>query len=323
MPSRLDFLLERRKMDALDLLLQLTPLCGSLDARCQLSGAWLLDHPQAPAGEATYHAVLHGECWVELPGQIPISIGPGQIVLLPRGAAHLLRSKGVSRPSSEPSERHNGVLNLYCNTSAAEELDVLCGHFNYAPGATLLGTLPEPLLVSLYGPGETAQLTLLIELLRGEANARRPGATAVVNALATALFALILRAYLQQQPLTAGVLQLSSDKRLAPVLLAMMRAPAHSWSLDELASLASMSRATFVRSFARLAGLAPMVLLTRFRMQLAGTLLRTTCQRISDIAAAAGYQSEAAFSRSFRAAYGLSPGRYRKTEQAPIDPAFK
>lgn len=303
-------------MDALDLLLQLTPLRGRLDTRCQLSGAWLLDHPLAPAGEATYHAVLHGECLVELPGKAPISVGAGQIILLPRGAAHLLRSKGNGRPDGELSERHNGVLNLYRNTTAVAELDMLCGHFSYIPGSTLLATLPEPLLVSLYGQGETAQLARLVELLRGEANVCRLGAMTTVSALATALFALILRAYLQQQPLTTGVLQLLGDKQLAPVLLAMLRAPAHPWNLEQLASLASMSRATFVRSFARLAGLAPMALLTQFRMQLASTLLRTTRQSIGDIAAAAGYQSETAFSRSFSTTYGLSPGRYRKVGQS-------
>ena len=78
-------------MDALDRLIQLSRLQGALDLRCLLSGQWELDHPPAPPSEAVYHVVLAGSCFLKFRGKADVRLETGDIVMLPRGDAHVLQ----------------------------------------------------------------------------------------------------------------------------------------------------------------------------------------------------------------------------------------
>jgi len=52
--------------------------------------------------------------------------------------------------------------------------------------------------------------------------------------------------------------------------------------------------------------------LTRWRMQLAAGQLAAGADSVSSVAARVGYESEAAFSRAFKKATGVAPGRWRR-----------
>jgi AraC-like DNA-binding protein len=51
--------------------------------------------------------------------------------------------------------------------------------------------------------------------------------------------------------------------------------------------------------------------LTRWRMQLAARALSASGAKVSAVANMVGYESEAAFSRAFKKAVGLSPAAWR------------
>ena len=53
--------------------------------------------------------------------------------------------------------------------------------------------------------------------------------------------------------------------------------------------------------------------LTQVRLEMAAVLLKNTQKTILVIALEVGYQSEAHFSKAFKAIYGLSPSQFRKT----------
>jgi len=91
----------------------------------------------------------------------------------------------------------------------------------------------------------------------------------------------------------------------------MLRAPAHPWTLDELAAEAHVSRATLVRIFRKEGDLPPLGFLCELRLGLAHQRLSSTNATLAQVAAAVGYDSESAFSRAFRKRYGISPGRLR------------
>jgi AraC family transcriptional activator of mtrCDE len=91
----------------------------------------------------------------------------------------------------------------------------------------------------------------------------------------------------------------------------MLRAPAHPWTLDELAAQAHVSRATLVRIFRREGDLPPLGFLSELRLGLAHQRLSSTRATLAQVAAAVGYESESAFARAFRKRYGISPGRLR------------
>ena len=51
--------------------------------------------------------------------------------------------------------------------------------------------------------------------------------------------------------------------------------------------------------------------LAQWRMQVAAGLLRDSTAKLIEIAQDVGYESEAAFSRAFKRAVGMSPGAWR------------
>ena len=298
-------------MTPLDRLIALAAVQGTLDLRCQLHGSWQLDHPQLPSGEAAYHIVLGGECRLLLPDGRDLPLRAGQLLLLPHGSSHIL-SHGEGTPG-RPRQDRFGALPRVRIGRGTNGLDMLCGHFHHASASPLFAALPAVLLLQM--PANSS-LAALVELLRREAESAQQGARSVIDHLSGALFTLILRTYLEQQPMLSGALALLTDKRLAKAWQAMLDEPARAWSVSELAGLANQSRATFARTFTSLAGVSPGAMLTRLRMERARLLLRTSNMNLNAVALEVGYDSPAAFSRAFRQCHGEAPGRYRQAGQS-------
>lgn len=304
-------------MNAIDTLITLADVRGSLDLRCQFQGDWALDHDQEVRGIAPYHIVLAGECRVELPDGRRLKLVAGDILVLPTGISHLLLSRGERVSPSRPQREEGGLLTVQ-RFGNGQELDLLCGRFIYQPDSLLLSALPDYLLISTESLNAGDPLPSLVALLRSEADGNQAGGQFMVNALTSALFTLVLRAHLQQSPQSEGSLALLSDKRLGRAWQAMLEDPAHEWTVEALAELASMSRATFMRAFSKLSGTSPWTLLTQVRMQRAYGLLSRSQSGLSDIAAQVGYQSQAAFSKVFKDTYGMAPGQFRRSLETPV-----
>jgi len=299
-------------MNAIDTLINLANIRGSLDLRCQFQGDWALEHEQQALGTAPYHIVLAGECRVELADGQRLPMRAGDILLLPRGAAHLMHSPGKTVTPSSPQVVTGGTLPIHRIGGASVELDMLCGGFHFNRASLLFSALPEYLVIPSGALPANGPLPALVEVMRGEADGNQPGARFLLDALSQALFTLILRAHLASQGQGSGSLALLGDKRLGRAWQAMLADPAHEWTIQGLADIASMSRANFMRAFVKVAGVSPWVLLTQVRMELAFSLLSHSHLGLSDIAVQVGYQSQAAFSKKFKDVYGEAPGRVRR-----------
>jgi AraC family transcriptional regulator len=82
-------------------------------------------------------------------------------------------------------------------------------------------------------------------------------------------------------------------------------------TLQELASIACLSRFHFCKAFRGATGMAPYEYLTRLRMRTACELLKATPLSIRDVGAAVGYVALSTFSTAFRRYAGVSPRAYR------------
>ena len=98
--------------------------------------------------------------------------------------------------------------------------------------------------------------------------------------------------------------------RLRLALVAMHEAPAQSWTLEDLAEVAGMSRSVFASSFREAMGTTPGQYLQGWRVGLAQQALRQG-RPLKRIADEVGYGSEAALSRAFKAHTGQSPREWR------------
>jgi len=81
--------------------------------------------------------------------------------------------------------------------------------------------------------------------------------------------------------------------------------------IADLADIAGMSRAHFVRSFTRLSGAPPAAFVFAERMRRAARLLQGTDLTVADIARRAGYSEPNYFAKAFRRAFDVSPSEFR------------
>jgi AraC-like DNA-binding protein len=304
-------------MDWLSRVFEMMPVRGRLDLRCSYGAPWRIDQGPGEANEIPYHAVVGGSAVLEDPaGGKPLRLRTGDILLLPGNPRHAMHDGSGSRP--KPA-RNRPELNLVISENAGrgDRLDLLCGHFAIAPphDRLLRGYLPPRLVVHARGQDEgenAAQLAGLVALLRGESADDRLGGRAMLNALSTAMFALVLRLASETEDAPRGLLALAGHPRLTPAVAAMFNEPARAWSLPDLARLCNMSRATLARQFQEKLGRSASDLLADIRMTLAANELRSSSLSTGAVAEAVGYQSEAAFQRAFKSHMGATPAQWRK-----------
>jgi len=302
-------------MDALSRVLELSDVKGASDLRCLLSGQFAIPHDPVPAGDAPYHLVLSGRAQVQVPDGAIVQLQEGDLLLLPRGSAHVMRNaQGARQGTGAMTLDASNALPVRSNTDSDIELDLLCGRFTYAPGAAdmVMAALPDVLHVSLADHGGMDILRSVVAMLRTEVAEMAPGSAAVVTALSQALFVLAVRAYTKRADVPASLLLLLADARLGAAVQAMLRHPEQAWTVESLAEHAAMSRASFARHFAAKGNCSPWELLTLLRMRMASDLLLRGKLPIGEVAERVGYRSEAAFGKAFTRQMGQTPAAYRR-----------
>lgn len=82
-------------------------------------------------------------------------------------------------------------------------------------------------------------------------------------------------------------------------------------TLDSLAQLAGLSAHHFHRLFREIVGEPPIAYVKRLRLERAAVWLKHSRRPITDIAFEVGYQTHEAFTRAFKARFGVPPRRFR------------
>jgi AraC family transcriptional activator of mtrCDE len=308
-------------MDWLSRLFEMMPVRGRLDLRCSYGVPWRIEQGPGEANEIPYHTVLAGSAILDDPaGGRPLQLKAGDILLLPGNPRHVMHDGSGAAPMPA---RNRAALNFTIseNLGSHERLDLLCGHFAIAPphDRLLRSYLPPRLVVHAGAAGgkePAAQLAGLVTMMRRESADDHLGGRAMLNALSTAMFALVLRLASETEDAPRGILALAGHPRLAPAVAALFNEPARAWSLPELAELSGMSRATLARQFQEKLGRSASDLLTDIRMTMAANELRRSSLSTGSVAEAVGYQSEAAFQRAFKSHMGITPAQWRKTQEA-------
>jgi AraC family transcriptional activator of mtrCDE len=313
-------------MDLLSRVLSLIPVSGRLEVRCHFGAPWVIEQGNAGVREIPYHVLVSGQAVLECGHAPPEPLKAGDIVLFPAGGAHRIHD-GSGSPPAPPLERQGVSLVVAENEGSGQRADILCGRFliGAVPDRLLREHLPARLVVrsaqsagaTLNGSSEATEtlantrLARLVQLMREESADEGPGSAALVSHLSAALFALTLRFASGGSEPPHGLLTLAARPRLQPAVSAMFEAPDKPWTLDQLAALCHMSRATFVRQFQEAIGRSASDILTDIRMTLAGRKLIESNIGVAEIGEMVGYQSNAAFQRIFKRLIGVTPARYR------------
>jgi AraC-like DNA-binding protein len=256
-------------------------LCGS-------SG----DHATERAGHL--HVLRRGTLKILHPRKRPILVNQPSVLFYPRPSVHRFQA------------------------SEAEGAEIVCAQIEFGAGIfnPLLTSLPEFIVLPLDSlPG----LNPTVELLFAEAFADHPGRQPAVDRLAEYFLVLLLRAAMSQRLIDGGILSGLADPRLAQAITAMHEQPEKTWSLEQLAQLAGMSRARFAAHFREVVGMTPFDYLTDWRIGIAQTLLRKG-EPLKLIAPAVGYTNPTALTRIFAQRTGLPPSAWlARNRRSPTD----
>lgn len=283
----------------------------------QLTAPWGL---ALPGGRlAAVHAVLEGRCRIDLgPTGVSRDLEAGDVAFLPLDTPHALRSgrdveaipvadlPGLDRGDRRMVRLHHG--------GGGDQVTLLTASFRTTgslPPVVLSGI--EPLIVI---PADNhAKLGLLLELCRTEHHTRDFAQSAVLRRLGEVLFLVTLQVLSEQGSPGTGWLSAVSDPRLGRVLEAVHTRPGEAWSLNRLAEIAGMSRASLARRFRERLGVTPLSYLTMLRIDTAAASLARNRQMISRIAHQSGYSSIPSFTRAFVKARGMTPSQFRRHAQ--------
>ena len=145
------------------------------------------------------------------------------------------------------------------------------------------------------------------------AEVARPGLAtqAMTEVLMKHCLIVLLRQHLAGAPDNSPLLMAMQEPKLARAVLAVLEKPGEPYTVESLAGLAGMSRASFADRFSQVFGQAPMDFVQGVRLRIAARLLTTTDLPIKVVAGAVGYASRSAFSRAFETVYGAGPVDFR------------
>lgn len=260
----------------------------------QLEAPWVKEY----SGDvvASFHQVRRGGCWLLAEG-IEQYLGPGDLVFIEPGRPHKLVSE---LPGANGANPNPATL-------------LLCGYcqFDDALALPLSALFPEISVMRDEQLQAHAWLRTLLDTLSTEYLSRHPGTRLVVNKLTEVLLVELVRVNFGQGE-GSPLLRALADKPIAQALHLLHQHPEKPWSLEALASEVGMSRAGFAKRFKVLVEHSIFDYLTQLRLQRACELLEDTSLSLYAIANRVGYESDLAFTRTFKKRLGLTPTAYRK-----------
>lgn len=200
---------------------------------------------------------------------------------------------------------------------------LLCGGFQLEGRSThpLVANLPKVIHIHRKARGAAFWMHSTLQQIETETRAMRPGAQTLIARLSDVLFIQIIRAYFNSQIAAERNdkwVRALKDRQVGMAITNIHQGPENAWTVASLASQVGMSRSAFAARFTQLIGEPPLRYVARWRALKATWYLRTTDEKLSEIARRVGYESEVALSRAFRRFMGTSPGEYRKTRIPPI-----
>lgn len=280
-----------------------------------------------------YHMVAKGNGWAAVAGQSPVRLAAGDIVMFPRGDAHVMSSApGLqpyrieanwvfatrTTPKPMPIAYHYGVAEPG-TPMPVEHADTIlvCGFIgcDLRPFNPLVAALPRVLHVPAASAG--SWVGRVIDQAAAESREPRPGSDAMLARMSEMMFVDAVRSYVESLPAeSTGWLAGMRDRFVGRALALLHEKPAQPWTIDELGRQAGLSRSALHERFVQMIGQPPMQYLTNWRMQLAAGLLRSSNATVAAIALEVGYDSEAAFARAFKRAVGRPPAAWRREHAA-------
>ena len=194
-----------------------------------------------------------------------------------------------------------------------EETELVCANVDYRGGQInpLLSVLPDVVVIPF---NAVPNLTPVLDMLSSEARGNGIGQEFLLDKLSDTLMALIFRYLIEEKQIEHGLFAALAHPRLAPVMTAIHQLPARHFHLNELASLAAMSRTQFIETFKQIVGETPGDYVQKWRVSVAQSLLLQN-KPLNWVSDEVGYNSYSGFSRAFQNVSGMSPRQWIQSQK--------
>jgi AraC-like DNA-binding protein len=268
-----------------------------------------------------YHVVIEGRCFASLIGGEAISLEAGEVVVFTNADPHIMASHAGMRAEVPTADlfdiADSGRLPFHVNLANGGKAStkLVCGYLacDARPFNPLLEGLPPMLKAGDRRSNEGGWLGQFIHFAVAEAADKRAGSESVLTKLSELMFIDVVRRYIETlPPQKTGWLAGLRDPSVSKALALMHARPSFSWTIEGLARQCGVSRSVLAERFVQLVGVPPINYLAHWRMQVASDLLNRRNLSMAAIASEVGYESEAAFSRSFKRMMGVTPSAWRQ-----------
>lgn len=286
--------------------------------RSELHAPWGLQLPALP-DTLMLHVVVSGTCWLEC-GDVRQQLRPGDFALVPHGQGHRLRSKLNVAAKDLFALQRDQISNCYEQLvidGEGERTVLLCGvvQLEHPSARHLIASLPPIILLEHTATAFSEWTQSTVKLIALEAQNLKLGGETVITRLADILVIQAIRAWMENSTVGAGGwLAALRDEKIGKALNFMHSNPGHAWTIESLGKAVGMSRAAFAARFGEMTGESVMQYLTAWRMHTALHCIQQGHGNIGELSERLGYQSEAAFRRTFKKILGFNPGE-AKTRQ--------
>lgn len=308
--------------DVLSTVLRSVRLDSCVQFRFIASGDWLVDAPERlwSRGDdfrlVPFHIVVEGQCWVRFEGrEIPLSAG--DVIALPHGSSHMLGAGRTGMQLDPLGDLPNTpweTVPLLNYASGDASVQIVCGFLeccalDFPP---VRQSVPRLIHVRTSDGAEASWISAAVRQIVSEVSVPSAGGRTLLERMTETMFVELLRREVATSVATSmGWVAAVRDISLGKCLAAIHTSVERDWTIEDLADIAGISRSVLIERFRRVLGTAPIGYVRKWRLHIASLKLRETSIPIAEIAYQAGYSSEAAFNRAFKAARGLPPAAWR------------
>lgn len=244
----------------------------------------LLDGTKHFGQHGQLHFLVSGHMRLIRHGRPEMLMDAPSFVLLPKGGTHQLVSCG------------NAPVKLISASIS----------FKISRTSLIIDALPEVIYMRI---DKACSLSSTVQLLFREVFSQRFGKEIIVHKLGELFMLQVLRYATEQGSLYEGALAAMNHPQMCKVIEAIHNSPGEHWTLNELASIAAMSRSKFAEMFKNLVGQTPNDYLTDLRLAKAQKLLQLN-KPVNYIAGEVGYEHGSALVRVFKKKLGVSPRQW-------------
>jgi len=307
-PERLN---QEVAFDVLGDILETLRFRGSVFFRSDLAAPWGMSLSEM--GIPRFHIVLSGECFVGSDGHDAVKAEEADIIMLPNGNPHWIADQPGRQmvPSARAGKACELGNPLFQRGKITNRL--MCGMVNFDQGAShpILDALPEMMHFSMLE--SAGPIWSVVKLIDAEMQSENDRGSRIADRLTEVLFLQLLNHYVSHSEDTTGFLAALRDRRVFRALTLIHKEPEYAWSLESLGERVGMSRATLVRRFQEVIGVAPMTYIADWRIMKAHSLVRYSAMPFEQIADSTGFASARTLSRAFQRRYGCTPNELRRS----------